>query len=213
MQEDNGLNDILLDKSASNNNTKKMVLAVAVLLIVAIVVIVITRQLSDDTQDQKATLPPQPKETVLDDDPLFEPVDVIDEDDNNLAIIAQKLKRESLEKKTAPVIVVEEDVVIVEPAIVKPIERAKEKGFAPKSSSITVNYYVQVGSFTKYEPDARFLGKITTAGYKFMYHKATVNGKIVNKVLIGPYSSEKEARKALLGVKKKIIPGAFLTKV
>jgi DedD protein len=218
MQEENsGLNDILLDKSSSNGNTKKIVLAVAVLLIVAIIVIVLMKGLSSDPSNNlpQATLPPEPKESVLNDDPLFEPVEVINdnnEESSNLDKIAQKLKQESLqENENAPIIVEAESIVTPEPAP-KVAEKPAVKEEAPKSS-ISVNYYIQVGSFTKYEPDAKFLKKITGNGYKFMYHKVEINGRVINKVLIGPFINEKDARNALGGVKKTIEPGAFLTKV
>jgi DedD protein len=218
MQEENsGLNDILLDKSSSNGNTKKIVLAVAVLLIVAIIVIVLMKGLSSDSSNNlpQAALPPEPKESILNDDPLFEPVTVIEdnsEESSNLDKIAQKLKQESLqENDTAPVVVEEEDVLVVQEAP-KKVAEPVTKTVTPKST-ISVNYYIQVGSFSKYEPDDKFLKKITGNGYKFMYHKVEIKGKVINKVLIGPFTNEKDARNALGGIKKTIEPGAFLTKV
>jgi DedD protein len=246
LEESNGLNDILLDKSSNNSSTKKVVLAVAVLLIVAIIVIILMKSLSSNQSDNASNLPqvklpPEPKESVVD-DPLFEPVDVIDEDtkdDTNLDKIAQKLKQESFEdsekapeveqdsiaaskatsKKTKDEAI--EQAVAPQPTTEKPKAVVQPKPKVPASTStqeqvsttLGVKMYVQVGSFSKQEPDNKFLKKITDIGYRYMYHNVVINGKSVNKILVGPFKSEREAREALGDIKTKIIPTAFITKV
>ncbi len=74
-------------------------------------------------------------------------------------------------------------------------------------------YYVQVGSFAKYEPSKAFLAKITNRGYTYTYHKVTRGGKTLNKVLVGPFKTQSAAREALPIIKKSVEPGAFLIKL
>lgn len=104
MEEKNELNDIILNKSGSGSNSKKLLLAIATLTLVLIIVLVIMNSIksSSDDQTQNAALPPEPSApTEVIDDPLFEPVEVIEEGSNTTAAtedlgqIAQKIKQES----------------------------------------------------------------------------------------------------------------------
>ena len=70
------------------------------------------------------------------------------------------------------------------------------------------NYYVQVGSFSKYKPNKKFLSSIEDRGYTYRFFK--VNS--LTKVLVGPFTSEQEARGALRNIRTNIEAGAFLTK-
>lgn len=237
MEEKNELNDIILNKSTHNTNNKKLLLAVATLALILIIVVVIMNSLKSEGTDNlpQAVLPPEPmtQSESVKNDPLFEPVEVIEEevpDSDRLNQIAQKLKKESLQKE-APQVVKEEEVVVVEPealtppkvtkkvptAVVKPKVvavpkvTAKKKTVTPRAQKN--RSYVQVGSFSKYAPSAAFLKKIKKEGYSYTYHKIQRNGKTINKVLVGPFNSESEARKALHKIRKTIESGAFLTKV
>ncbi|MEA1919995.1 MAG: SPOR domain-containing protein [Campylobacterota bacterium] len=231
MEEKNELNDIILNKSTHNGNNKKLLLAVATLALILIIVVVIMNSLKSEGTDNlpQAVLPPEPiaQNDEVRDDPLFEPVEVIEEaapDDDRLNKIAQKLKEESL-KEEAPQVIEEEEVVVVEPealtppkpvvvkstpAVVKP--KPKPAVRTPKVAQ-KGQRYIQVGSFSKFAPSATFIKKIERQGYGYTYHKVQANGKTVNKVLVGPFNSEGEARKALKQIRKSIESGAFLTKV
>ena len=117
MEEKNELNDIILSKGGSNSNSKKLLLAIAALTLILIIVLVIMNSLKtqSDVQPPVAAVPPtptSPKEIV--NDPLFEPVKVIQEGEGNqsseiipavneapanqqdLGQIAQKIKQESM---------------------------------------------------------------------------------------------------------------------
>jgi DedD protein len=67
-------------------------------------------------------------------------------------------------------------------------------------------YYIQVGSFSKYEPNKNFLNSITSLGYNYEYLKADK----INKVLVGPFKSEQAAKEARRVLRAKVEPGAFL---
>ncbi len=119
MEEKNELNDIILNKSGSGSNSKKLLLAIATLTLVLIIVLVIMNSLKTDEDEQHArtVLPPEPSApTEIIDDPLFEPVEVIEEDTNatseDLGEIAQKIKQESFDN--APV---QENVIEPTPAV------------------------------------------------------------------------------------------------
>lgn len=110
MEEKNELNDIILNKSGSGSNSKKLLLAIATLTLVLIIVLVIMNSLKSESEEQPphAAIPPEPSApTEIIDDPLFEPVEVIEEGSNttapaqDLGQIAQKIKQESFDN--APV--------------------------------------------------------------------------------------------------------------
>ena len=228
MEEKSELNDIILNRGGNSGGNKKVLMAVATLAIILIIVVVIMNRLNSDGTENlpQAVLPPEPvtAPAVVEEDPLFEPVEVIKENapaEDNLDRIAQKLKEESM-AEDAPTVVVEDEPVVVEP--VTPPTVAPQPAVAktepnraaakPAPKPVTAGkYYIQVGSFTKYEPNAKFLKSITDSGYTYTYHKMVRNGQTINKVLIGPFNSESEARGALKNVRKNIESGAFLTKV
>ena len=221
MQETNELNDIILNKGGSTNNNKKIILAVATLGVILIVVVMLMNSLTSSGTDNlpQAVLPPKPKampDQKVQDEPLFEEVEVVQEEsenNDNLDQIARKLKEESQEEATA----IEEPVAkVVAPAKPKPapvaVETPKPKPAVVKSTS-TVAYYIQVGSFSKYTPNKKFLQSITDLGYNYKFHKITKNSKTVNKVLVGPFSTTTEAKDARRVLRAKVEPGAFLTKL
>ncbi|NPA59520.1 MAG: SPOR domain-containing protein [Epsilonproteobacteria bacterium] len=224
MEEKNELNDIILNKGDSTNGKKKILLAVATLGVVLIIVIVLMSKLTPDAQTnlpQPNPLPQQKADTqpTFDEEPLFEEIDVIEEDSqdsDNLDEIAQRLKQESLEK-TEPKPKPKKQKIIQKP---KPKPKPKKhiyKKPAPKkkvihkktTASNVGRYYIQVGSFSIYKPNKKFLNSITMRGYNYKFHKV---GEL-NKVLVGPFKTETEARSALRVVKSKIEHGAFLTKI
>ncbi len=211
-EEKNELNDIILNKGNSSGSNKKIILAVATLGVVLIIVVMLMNTLNSNGVDnlpKPVPLPtPQTVESQIanEEEPLFEEVEVIQEDavdSNNLEQIAQKLKEESLaESNKAPVKKVE--VKKTETKKVEPVKKVVTK----KTDSYG-SYYVQVGSFSKYEPNKKFLKSITDKGYRYKFHKVGT----LNKVLIGPFSNDKKARTALRAIRNSIEAGAFVTKI
>ncbi len=226
MEEKNELNDIILNKGGAANNNKKIVLAVATLGVILIIVVMLMNSLTSNGTDNlpQAVLPPEPKAKAIQDvtdEPLFEEVEVIQEeapDNDNLDQIAKKLKQESQAEITPePIIQAVVDPVIAPKPVVKKVKKkiVTKKPVAPvaKKTTSAKQYYIQVGSFSKYAPDKKFLKSITDKGYSYKYHKVVRNGKKLNKVLVGPFSSEKAARTALRTIRSSIEAGAFLTKI
>ncbi|MGA9047120.1 SPOR domain-containing protein [Sulfuricurvum sp.] len=121
MEEKNELNDIILNKSGSGSSTKKLLLAIAALTLILIIVLVIMNSLKSENNEQAphAAVVPEPSApTEVIDDPLFEPVEVIQEGGNesasaDLGQIAQKIKQESFQNAPASETVVQPALPIV----------------------------------------------------------------------------------------------------
>jgi DedD protein len=246
MEEKNQLSDIILDKNNSTGNSKKIILAVATLGIILIIVVVLMNSLtSNGTSNLPQAQLPKPLSVPQEqskseysseyDEPLFEEVEVIEDigedlkDNENLAQIAKKLKKESLANDVEMI----EDPIQREVKKVKhithtkkvtPVKKAVHHVSAPKVKrepkhtvkpkvASSGHYYIQVGSFSIYKPNKKFLHSITSKGYNYIFHKVNKNGKTINKILIGPFKTEKEVRNALKSVRKNIVAGAFLTKI
>ena len=220
--ENNELNDIILNKGGAKSSNKKVILAVATLGVILIIVVMLMNSLSSNGTDNlpQAVLPPEPQtqmQNQVEDEPLFEEIEVVEEpvnNDNDLDKIAQKLKQESLEEESIP-----DPVVVATPkkSHVKKVEKKRAVAKKEKSVKHTTNpayvtkgaYYIQVGSFSKYEPNKKFLNSITSLGYHYKYHKV----KNLNKVLVGPFKTKDEANRAKRTLRSKVEPGAFLVKI
>jgi len=228
MEEKNELGDIILNKNNKESGNKKIILAAATLGIILIVVVLLMNTLNSKNENNlpQSALPPKPaKETVQQnaqkEEPLFEDVEVIDEKSDNEDAKLEKIAKE-LKEQSTPVEPQVEEVAPVNTEVTKqqqPMHRAKvenkpvQKQAQPKKHATHRRYYVQVGSFSKYKPNKKFLASIKRAGYDYTFHKATVHGRSVNKVLVGPFDTEREARQALKKIRKHIEKGAFLTKL
>jgi len=216
MEEKNELNDIILNKGNSTSSNKKIILAVATLGIILVVVVMLMNSLSSTGTDNlpKAALPPKPEKSKVikpSQEPLFEDVAVIEEktnDDDNLEKIAKKLKQESVQEEVA--IVAKPKKAIVKKVIKTPTKSVKKSYLKAKTKAVIAgNYYIQVGSFSKYAPNKKFLKSITDLHYHYKYHKV----KKLNKVLVGPFKTRQDAKDARRIIRAKIEPGAFLVKL
>lgn len=238
MEEKSELNDIILNKNSSSLGNKKIVLAVATLGIILILVVMLMNSLASSGNDNlpQVILPPEPQKEAkaVTDEPLFEDVNVIQEttqDNVSLDQIAQKLKEESVKEtskvqaQSSTAAAVAEEPKKTETAKAEtqkaPTAKtttakvaAKEPLSEPKTATASPSgHYIQVGSFSKIEPNKKFLDSITNLGYKYKFHPVTINSKVISKVLVGPFDSEAEARKALKNVRASVEAGAFLTKI
>lgn len=217
MNENNELNDIILNKGGATNSNKKIVLAIATLGVILVIVVMLMNSLSSSGTSNlpQAVIPPQPQTQTTDNvanEPLFKEVEIVQESssDADLDMIAQKLKQETFEEEkvfSEPVAVVKEEKIVKQEVLKK---KAAPKVQQPiKKALSTVAYYVQVGSFSKYKPNKKFLDSIENLGYRYEFHKV----KNLNKVLVGPFSAQKNAKKARSVLRSKVEPGAFLIKL
>lgn len=114
------------------------------------------------------------------------------------------------EKKEEPV----KEVVKVEPPVTKqkPVvtQPKVEKKPVVKTTTKPEGTFVQVGAFSK-QPAQKYLDKIVNNGFAYTLYKVNINGKIYNKVLIGPYKNRAEAEKNMEIIKRKLnISSAFI---
>lgn len=238
MEEKSELNDIILNKNSSSLGNKKIVLAVATLGIILILVVMLMNSLASSSNDNlpQVILPPEPQKEAkaVTDEPLFEDVNVIQEttqDNVSLDQIAQKLKEESVkdtskaqaqgstvaavaeEPKKTETVKTETAKTTAQKAPTSKVATKEPLGEPKTATSSPSGHYIQVGSFSKIEPNKKFLDSITNLGYKYKFHPVTINSKVISKVLVGPFESEAEARKALKNVRSSVEAGAFLTKI
>jgi DedD protein len=217
MDDKNELSDIVLNKGDTAGPNKKIILAVATLGVVLIIVVMLMNSMnSGSTQNlPQAVLPPKPQKEIAQektaDEPLFEEVEVVQEQnspDEDLDKIAQKLKQQSKEESEEKEITTTEKKVTHQkkPKLQQQAVRHKKR---VQQAISTVKYYIQVGSFSKYEPNKKFLASIKNAGFNYTYHKV---GNL-NKVLVGPFKTQKEAQRAKKVLRSKVEPGAFLVKL
>ena len=137
MEEKNELNDIILNKGGSSAGSKKLLLAIATLTLILIIVLVIMNSLKNDEVQKapQAILPPEPTApTEIINDPLFEPVEVIQEGNesaNNQSLdqVAQKIKEESLQNTPSN----EPAIVPAEPVSVAPVKAPAVVPTVPKA--------------------------------------------------------------------------------
>jgi DedD protein len=222
MNEKNELSDIVLNKSNSSSSNKKIILAIATLGVVLIIVVMVMNSMNSGTKDNlpQAVLPPKPQTEVAQDtntdEPLFEDVQVMQDDassDADLDQIAQKLKQESNVEQKISTPEPEKVAPVVTKKVTKKVavttSHPKVKKAVTKVSSATGSYYIQVGSFSRYEPNKKFLKSIKDLGFDYKYHKV---GSL-NKVLVGPFPTAQKANSAKRVIRSKIEPGAFLVKL
>jgi len=88
--------------------------------------------------------------------------------------------------------------------VMKSAIKTEPKKMAPVKTANTKGYYIQTGSFAQ-APTQTYLDKIKKLG---MNYKTEKSGNY--KVLVGPYTSESDARKTLDKVRKNINKNAFL---
>jgi len=81
-----------------------------------------------------------------------------------------------------------------------------------EQTSIKGNFYVQIGSFIG-KPNSDLLYTVTRNGYQYKIIKFTINGKTINKLLIGPYKTRQGAADVLSKVRQHIQKDAFIAEI
>jgi len=236
MDDKNELNDIILNKSDTKSNQKKILLTVATFAIILIIVVIVMNLMNSSGTDNlpKAKLSPEKtaQAVTAQDDPLFEAVEVTDDKESITTIqsktdldqLTQKIKQQTQNEYEVEAAIEQEIVIVQEnefesvktepkaqpkPKTVKQEKSTSAKGSAKQAVEIGATY-IQVGSFSKYTPNKKFLNTISHSGYDYAYHRVVQQGKIVNKVLVGPFKNRADAQNKLMSVRKNITPDAFI---
>lgn len=113
-------------------------------------------------------------------------------------------KKESLARKDS---LFKKESAPKKESLFKKEEKTLVKATTP-SKATTPTYYVQVGSFTKNTPSEKYFSSIKNLGYN--YESPKVGD--VNKIMVGPFKNEADAREALKSLRKNVESGAFITK-
>ncbi len=214
----------------------------AVLLII-VIVIMSSLNKDDKKDLSKTILPPEPTVVEDEKSKLFQSVDILeekgDDEQKRLEAIANEIKNKTLNKEQdqqIPVVdetksdtkVANDVTTIADPYENVKKEPVKEPKVEPKKEVVKTEpkkevkkepklkqgtWYVQVGSFAHTNPNKRLIKKIKTLGYSHKQYKIVIKGKEMTKLLIGPYSTYKEAQKAKPQIKKTINPEAFVYQV
>ncbi|MFV0482280.1 MAG: SPOR domain-containing protein [Campylobacteraceae bacterium] len=215
MEDRNELSDILLGDEISEKSRKtKKILVIAALFMLLLILVLIIMKIINKPDEQKVTLTDdivavqveqkQPNETV-------EHI-IIEEPNTTLNVEVPNATGEvpKITEITAPK--VETPKVDVKPKTTTQPKVAEPK-VTPKSSGIVRGaYYVQVASITG-NPNKSFLSSIDKKLYKYSLYDTAVGSKKVTKVLVGPFSSRKEAEAILPQIRQEIISNAFIYQV
>ena len=103
--------------------------------------------------------------------------------------------------------------VIPKKVVVKKEPKASVKDLVKNFSSNSLKgYFVQIGAFSK-KPSNSYISKIKKADLKYKIYQVEIKGKLYNKVLIGPYSSNASATKSIDNIKSKLnLSSAYILK-
>lgn len=239
---DTELGNIMLDNSSPNqvNNKKKYLILGLILVILFLLTIIIIRLLGNDSKEDSFTsnktnpietknlkensnieqnfqkimnerIQKNAEKEELNSENKIEDIEVQKEVvknnkesiiDNNLDQTIKKIEAEIKPKKQEIV----KEVVRKAPTqtvkdLVQDIPNNQLKG-----------YFVQIGAFSK-KPTNIYLNRIQNANLKYKIHQVNVKGKLLNKVLIGPYSSKANAMRNIENIKNKLnLSSAYVLK-
>jgi DedD protein len=231
----NELNDIILNGNEKVDSRKKTLIGIGVLAVVAIVIVIIMGRMSESTPTQlpQPVLPSEQagvsEESASPDTEKTPETAAAEEHLEAVAdIVRAQLEEEPVPIEKSEVVVIDESKdtatpeATVQPESSAPTQSQQNKQAAAVSSSSVPKYtdntpkasvgniFIQVGSFSRYKPESKFLDSITQAGYTYSFHRVTTSGKILNKVLVGPFKDRKDAKAHLSEIRRKIEPGAFI---
>lgn len=223
------LNNIILNREARDGKRTKILVVVGALALILIIIVVTMGMMEDDTPNELPSIPsstiaatevmqPDTEERVIVNDGTPMTYEEVAEDiavaspQNDIVFIDEE-KDEPEAKPKSPVRV----NPAVKPTVRVSTEVRQPQKVQPKPAPVerpavvpASNIYIQVGSFSRLEPNKSFIGTIESNGYTYRYYRVVSRGKSVNKVLIGPYASRAEAKKALPGIRSSIESGAFI---
>jgi DedD protein len=237
--EHNELNDIILKRNDKSSTRKKMLIGVGTLVIIAIVIIFVMGRMSESTpgqlpQPEQLTQQPQPMPPVTASAAM---TNTSVPDPGTQQHLDEVVERVKSEVQKEPVPLEQSDIVVIEapsetetqavetapaaapkhqvsaepvPAVSTPMQKPAPTPAAKPAQPAYGDVYIQVGSFSRYQPQKTFLANIERSGYTYTMHRVVMNGKISNKVLVGPFKGRSDARAHLQDVRRKIEPGAFI---
>ena len=232
------LDNIILQQNEKREKIKKYALLVGSLVLVFIIVLTIVKLLNNTTPNYQEALNDDQKflqESEIDEENFQEvPIQKSDVTVESIKIAPSKPKKEDLKQKiqevkeelakTAPKTVKEAPTKVEEKsqnrakitskskAATKP-KLSSKKAKTKSSKKATSNIYIQVGAFLHSNPDKKLLSKIKKMGFSYVVKRFNINGKRIKRVYVGPFASKKEAKEALVKVRRSINKQAFITRI
>lgn len=207
-EEFNELNDIILNRETQRSSRTRTLVGVGTLAVVLILVIVFMSR-GTEPAPTPLKLPEPTHKPVVDDAAVDAQLEVATQ--KAMSELNREDEIESIDY-AEPVIVNEDtpsDVTPYRPSEPAPAVKPEPRP-TPRPAVEASRVYVQVGSFSRYKPAPEFIARIEKAGYTYTYDRVAVNGKIINKLLIGPFADRNDAKKALTDIRKKVESGAFI---
>lgn len=206
------LNDIILQRTEKQDTRKKMLIVIGLLAIVAIVIIVIMGNMSDS--DAPALPQPlKPTEQTASSATLehvypHKPVDVPAEMASSYAAVS------SVRQNTiTPTPIAQSEVrIVAKPNTDNRVSNAPLPQTVPAPSGMASagEVYIQVGSFGRYAPNEKFIESVKSSGYAYTMHRIVLDGRILNKMLVGPFKDLSDAKVHLNDVQNHIEPDAYI---
>lgn len=218
MENRNELSDILLDNNNSNKPQKiKRVIVIATLLILIFIIVLVIMRFINKPDDSSNTFVPI--------DANITPVVTIAENITQDVVPNQEVAEDTaltgidvpkivdIKENIQPKVVVETrpKVSVIESSV--SANDKKPEAIKTVQSAKKGSVYIQVGSFSNTKPNKIFLNSLAKKGYIYLQHDAIVKGAKVTKILVGPYSSDKEARNNLSKLKEDVAKDAFIYKI
>ena len=235
-EEEQELGNIMLNSSVSNSENKKKYLVLGIILIILFLsTILVIRLLNDEKKPQNDFITQEDtseqnlkKTTSIDeeykkilDNRVNTQINTKEEDNTTVTInrdldLIEKQIKEKQEK-----IITKNKTINKEPKYI-PVKKVYIPKKEPKAevkkeikkiisnSNTLKGYFVQVGAFSK-KPSLKYISNIRNNNLKYKLYQVKINGKIFNKVLIGPYSSKNLASKNINSIKSKLkISSAYI---
>lgn len=213
----------LLNINKNRNPKKLLIYSAAIFLIFVIGVIVFAIVQTKSSNESSEVIPPQVKE-----EPLFKEIPIQSPKEENTTKVKPSLNKEKQVSSTLPKQTItpvnKETKINNEKKENKIVTEVKEKPKVVKKvikhpkKSVNGKYYVQVAALMKYKkPNKKFLALLKKYNYHYIIYPVVIrkNNKTIkiNKLLIGPFKSKKEAEKELIRIRKFITQNAFIYKV
>ena len=221
----------LLNLNNNKKNPKKFLIYGAAGFLLFVVGVIVFALMGGGSSQNNTVIPPQVKEEPLFKEIPIEQNNTVKTDSVNKTHSETNIQKpkgeENLTKNPTPKKEektennIKNPVPKTLPAVQKNETKIKpqtKKTYTKKVFTKSGKYYIQVAALMKYaKPNKKFLTLIKKHGYNYKIYPVTVNkdGKKIkiNKLLIGPFASKKEAKKELVKIKRQITQNAFIFKV
>lgn len=227
------LEDIIIEDEASGSSFKKILILISTLLALGVIGVSTYSLIFEEPMPAYETNVQKP-EIPKNQSDIFEPVAISKDDQINKALDEEIKKLQQTDSKTQEETFVKPKLQtstavktpakeIKTPKAKKELITKKEiqkstikvpvvkKPFTqPKSTNKIVvgNFYIQIGSFKKYNPKDKLFIQAKEKGYIL----TTKRKKDLTRVYIGPYTTRKKAILALKNVRKDVEKDAFIIK-